>query len=142
MTENKTRMTGTSVAEFLAAVEPEPRHRDALALDALFRKVTGFEPRMWGPSMVGYGRYDYVYASGHGGSAMATGFSPRKAEFSIYIMPGYADFSAILGRLGRHKIGKSCLYVKNLNDIDMDVLEELIRAGLADLGQKWTVHPS
>jgi hypothetical protein len=142
MAENKTKITEVSVTDFLAAVEPDARRSDAQVLDALFRRITGFEPRMWGPGMVGYGRYDYVYASGHGGSSLATGFSPRKAEFSIYIMPGYADFTGILVRLGKHKIGKSCLYVKNLNDIDMDVLEELIRAGLADLARQWPVHPA
>ena len=141
MAENKTKPTAQSVADFIAAVEPVGRRADAATLDDLFRRVTGFAPVMWGPTMVGYGRFDYVYASGHGGSALATGFSPRKAELSIYIMPGYADFGHILDRLGKHRMTKSCLYVKRLSDIDMDVLEELIRAGLADLGAQWPVHP-
>ena len=142
MAENKTKATEISVADFIAAVEPADKRADADALDALFRRVTGFTPRMWGPSMIGYGRYDYVYDSGHGGSSLATGFSPRKAEHSVYILPGYSDFTAILERLGKHKIGKSCLYIKRLSDIDMVVLEELIRAGLTDLSRRWTIHPA
>lgn len=90
--------------------------------------------------MLGYGRYDYTYASGRTGSYFATGFAPRKAKLSIYIMPGYADFSGILGRLGKHSIGKSCLYLNKLEDADMDVLAELVRAGLADLAKSWPVR--
>lgn len=97
---------------------------------------------MWGPSIIGYGRYHYIYDSGREGDFLATGFSPRKANLSIYIMPGYTDFGEILSRLGKHKIGKSCLYVTKLADIDLDVLAELIRAGLKDLDQKWPVQPS
>ena len=115
---------------------------EARALDALFRRVTGFQPRMWGPTIVGYGRYHYTYASGREGDYLATGFSPRKAAPSIYIMPGYADFGGILDRLGKHKTGKSCLYVRRLSDIDESVLAELIAAGLADLAGYWDVHPA
>ncbi len=96
---------------------------------------------MWGPSIVGYGRYHYRYKSGREGDFLATGFSPRKTALSIYIMPGYADFGDILSRLGKHKTGKSCLYVNKLADIDPEVLSELIRAGLADLETHWPVHP-
>jgi hypothetical protein len=118
------------------------RRQDGLALDALFRRVTGWTPRMWGPSMVGYGQYHYRYASGREGDFLATGFSPRKANLSIYIMPGYRDYGAILKRLGKHKTGKSCLYINKLADVDADVLEELIRAGLKDLGAKYDVTPT
>ncbi len=97
---------------------------------------------MWGPSIVGYGRYHYRYKSGREGDFLATGFSPRKAAHSIYIMPGYADFTHILSRLGKHKLGKSCLYVNKLADIDLDVLAELIRAGLDDLEKTWSVDPT
>ena len=97
---------------------------------------------MWGPSIVGYGRYHYVYKSGREGDYLATGFSPRKSALSIYIMPGYADFGEILARLGKHKTGKSCLYVNKLADIDLDVLAELIRAGLTDLAAHWPVDPT
>ena len=141
MAENKTKPTATGVSEFLNAVEHPTRRDDAFALDAIFRQVTGFAPVMWGPSIVGYGRYHYVYDSGREGDFLATGFSPRKANLSIYIMPGYTDFGSILKRLGKHKKGKSCLYINKLADVDTDVLAELIRAGLQDLDKKWPVQP-
>ncbi|MGP1274981.1 MAG: DUF1801 domain-containing protein [Caulobacterales bacterium] len=141
MSENKTQATPVSVDEFLATIEPEHKREEARQLTALFAKVTGFEPVMWGPSIIGYGRYHYVYESGREGDFLATGFSPRKAQHSIYILPGYTDFGPILARLGKHSKGKSCLYVKRLSDIDMDVLAELIAAGLKDLDAKWTVQP-
>lgn len=96
---------------------------------------------MWGPSIIGYGKYDYRYKSGREGAFLATGFAPRKAAFSIYIMPGYTDFGDILSRLGKHRTGKSCLYVNKLSDIDPDILAELIRAGLDDLATRWPVRP-
>lgn len=142
MSDSKTAMTEADVAAFLANVAPARRQQDALALDALFRRVTGWQPRMWGASMVGYGVYDYTYDSGHSGRAMATGFAPRKAHMVIYIMPGYADFSQILGRLGPHKLGKACLYLGSLAKVDQDVLAELISAGLKDLGKRWEIAPT
>lgn len=108
----------------------------------LCRAVTGFEPVLWGASVIGYGRYRYRYDSGRAGQWVATGFLPRKDAISIYILPGYADFSAILSALGKHRIGKSCLYVKRLSDIDLAVLGRLIRAGLDDLGWRWVVLPA
>jgi hypothetical protein len=140
--ENKTTVTPVDPAEFIAAVDHPTRRADALVLDGLFRRVTGFQPRMWGPTIIGYGQYHYTYDSGREGDFLATGFSPRKANLSIYILPGYADFGAILDRLGKHRIGKSCLYVNKLADIDLTVLEELVRAGLDDLGKRWPVRPS
>jgi len=142
MTENKTQATGVDVRDFLNAVEPARRRGDALRLDALFRNVTGFRPVMWGASIIGYGQYHYVYASGREGDFLATGFSPRKAGLSVYIMPGYADFSAILADLGRHKLGKACLYINKLEDVDEAVLYRLIRAGLDDLATLWPVQPT
>lgn len=142
MAENKTRPTGAAVAAFLAAVEHPTRRADAARLDTIFREVTGWEPQMWGPSIVGYGAYHYKYESGREGDMCATGFSPRKANLSIYIMPGYADFSAQLSRLGKHKLGKACLYINKLADIDEEVLKELIRAGLDNLGQLYPVEGS
>jgi len=142
MSENKTKPTQMAVEDFLAVVEPERKREEARELDALFRKVTGFNPVMWGPSMIGYGSYHYVYESGREGDMLATGFSPRKAQHSIYILPGYADYGPILERLGKHSKGKSCLYVKKLADIDLQVLAELIETGLKDLSAKWPVKPS
>lgn len=141
MASIKTQPGPEAAEAWLRAVEPERRRAEALALDAVFREVTGFAPVIWAGSMVGYGRYDYTYASGRSGSYFATGFAPRKAKLSVYIMPGYADFGEILARLGKHKIGKSCLYITKLDDIDLGVLAELIRAGLDDLAQRWDVHP-
>ena len=141
MTGNKTDATKADVGAFLASVEPPDKQADAIRLDTLFRDVTGFKPVMWGPSIIGYGRYHYRYKTGREGDFLATGFSPRAREFSIYIMPGYANFGDLLTRLGKHRIGKSCLYVKRLSDIDEAVLGELISAGLKDLAGHWDVHP-
>ena len=142
MSQNKTQPTDVAIADFIARVEHPVRRADANTLDGLFREVTGWQPRMWGPSIIGYGEYHYVYDSGREGDFLATGFSPRKANLSVYVMPGYADFGPILDRLGKWKMGKSCLYINKLADIDEDVLRELIAAGLADLGTRWPVKPS
>ncbi|AHC99604.1 DUF1801 domain-containing protein [Leisingera methylohalidivorans] len=141
MSQNKTVPTGASVAEFLSGVEPERKAEEAQQLDSLFREVTGYEPQMWGPSIIGYGRYHYRYATGREGDFLATGFSPRKARHSIYILPGYQNYGALLARLGKHKLGRSCLYVNKLADIDLNVLAELIHAGLKDLDAIWPVQP-
>lgn len=142
MAGNTTRPTDQSVEAFLESVEHNRRRREAHELDALFRKVTGWNPVIWGPSIIGYGAYHYRYDSGREGDFLATGFSPRKAKHSIYIMPGYADYSSILERLGKHSTGRSCLYVTRLEAIDLDVLAELIQAGLEDLAARWPVRPS
>ena len=142
MTENKTTITNVNVTDYLNAVEPEGRRSDALLLDELFREVTGFEPRMWGPTIVGYGQYHYVYESGRQGDCLATGFAPRKANMVLYIMPGYTDYSSILANLGKYKIGKACLYLGRLKNVNLDVLATLIRTGVADLDKKWPVKPS
>ena len=132
MSGNKTRPEADSVADFIASVEPEAKRRDAQVLDALFRRVTGEEPVMWGPSMIGYGQYHYKYETGREGDWLRTGFSPRKAKHSIYLMGGYCDDitaagrAGRLGRLGKCSTGKSCLYVNKLADIDLAVLEEIV----------------
>ena len=142
MAENKTQPTEVAVADFIAAVDHPTRRADAEALDAMFRRITGWAPKMWGPTIIGYGSYHYTYDSGREGDFLATGFSPRKANLSIYIMPGYEDFSEELGRLGKHKMGKSCLYINKLADVDKVVLEEIVREGLVRLGQTYPVEPS
>lgn len=134
--------TEVEVADFIAAVEHKTRHADAVTLDALFRKITGWRPRMWGPTIIGYGEYHYVYDTGHEGDCLATGFSPRKANLVLYIMPGYQNYGEMLDRLGKHKLGKACLYINKLADIDIAVLEEIIRAGLTDLAKLYPVKPS
>lgn len=142
MAENKTKPTQVSVDDFIAAVSHPTRRADAETLDAMFRRITGWAPRMWGPTIIGYGSYDYTYESGHSGSCNATGFSPRKANQVLYIMPGYQDYGHILDRLGKYKLGKACLYINKLADVDLAVLEELVKTGLDDLAKIWPVHPS
>ncbi|MEL6541493.1 MAG: DUF1801 domain-containing protein [Pseudomonadota bacterium] len=133
MAENKTLPTAVSVEDYIAGVEPESKREDAKVLDALFRKVTGEEPAMWGPSIIGYGGYHYKYESGREGDAMRSGFSPRKAKHSLYFMGRYIDeetgktVDALLEKMGKHKTGASCVYVNKLADIDLSVLEEIIK---------------
>lgn len=136
----KTKSAALDREVWLAGVE-EARRGEAERLLAIFAEVTGWEPRLWGPSMVGFGRYEYRYDSGHSGESFATGFSPRKAELSIYILPGYADFEDILARLGPHRKAKSCLYIRRLSAVDEGVLRELIQAGLKDLAARWEISP-
>ena len=131
MAGNKTTTTATSVSDFIAAVDHPGKRSDAELLDPLFRRVTGAEPRMWGPTIIGYGQYSYSYDSGHGGEMCRVGFSPRKAKHSLYLLACGADmdgtqFAALLERLGKYSQGKSCLYVNKLADIDLGVLEEMI----------------
>ena len=135
--ENKTKATSVSPESFIQTVEHDVRRADAKVLLDLFADVTQLVPRMWGPSIIGYGRYHYKYESGREGEFMMTGFSPRKANQVIYIMPGYTDHSAILDRIGKSKIGKSCLYINKLADIDLDVLRELITAGFEDMKSRY-----
>lgn len=132
MTEAKTQITGVDPVDFIAHVEPEAKRDDAKVLDALFRKVTGQKPQMWGPSIIGYGVYNTTYASGRDVTWMRAGFSPRKAKHSLYLMGRYCDeatgkrVDALLEKMGKHKTGKSCLYVNRLSDIDLNVLEEIV----------------
>jgi uncharacterized protein DUF1801 len=141
MAELKTKASDIPFADWVTTVTPENRQQEARELDAIFQSATGFQPRIWTGGIVGYGAYDYTYASGQSGTWMATGFAPRKAKLSIYIMPGYADFEPILARLGPHSKGKSCLYLTRLDRADPQVLTELIRAGLRDLATHWPVRP-
>ena len=143
MTEAKTMPTGVDPADFIAAVEPERKREEARELDALFRKVTGETPQMWGPSIIGYGVYETTYASGRDVTWMRAGFSPRKAKHSLYLMGGYCDAhagerrDALLERLGKYTTGKSCLYINKLADVDMDVLEQLIRKDWEAMARKY-----
>ena len=139
---NKTQPTDADVQAFLEAVEHPVRRADALVLDVMFRRITGWQPKMWGPSIVGYGSYHYTYDSGREGDGPATGFSAQKARLSLYIMPGYQDFGDMLERLGKHKKAKACLYINKLADVDIAVVEEIVRAGLAGLEKLWPVKAS
>ena len=135
--DNKTQPTTVSPREFVATIEHPVRRADAEALLDLFARVTGMTARMWGPSIIGYGVYHYRYASGREGDFLMTGFSPRKANLVFYIMPGYAEMGEMLDRLGKYRLGKSCLYVNKLADIDLDVLEEIILAGIEDVRARY-----
>ena len=126
----KTKPTDVVPVQFVSSVEHPRRREDGLVLLDFFGRVTGLEPKMWGGSIVGYGRYAYTYDSGHSGEFFLTGFSPRKTALTIYVMPGYRDLSQQLNRLGKHKIGKSCLYINKLADVDMNVLEEIVCNGV------------
>ena len=137
----KTKAEPVTVDQFLASVTPPARQAEARRLVTLFTEVTGYTPRIYTGGIVGFGRYDYKYDSGHSGASCATGFAPRKADLSIYILPGYQDFGHILQNLGKHRMGKACLYLRHLSDADETVLRELILAGLADLKTRWTVTP-
>ena len=138
----KTQVQEQGFAEFLDGIDPPPRQAEARGLAAIFGDVTGYAPRVYTGGMVGFGRYAYTYDSGHSGVSLATGFAPRKADLSIYILRGSGNFGAILARLGKHRMGKACLYLRHLDDADDGVLRELIVAGLADLKTRWPVEPT
>ena len=137
MSELKTRPTYASVEAFIDAVDHPRRREDARTLLELMQRVTGEQPVMWGPSIVGYGSYHYRYASGQEADWPITGFSPRKQNLSIYIMTGFEESDELLTRLGKHKTGKSCLYVNKLADVDLDVLEKLVRASVAEMKRRY-----
>jgi len=126
MAENKTKPTKQSTAAFINSIEDKQKRADAKKLAAMMQKATGARGQMWGSAMVGYGQYHYQYASGREGDYMLTGFSPRKQALTIYIMAGFKNFDALMKKLGKYKTGKSCLYIKQLSDIDEKVLERLI----------------
>jgi hypothetical protein len=140
MREAKTKPDDTDIDTYLAGLKPE-RVDEARQLVQIFTEVTGFAPRIWAGRMVGFGRYEYTYDSGHSGTSFATGFAMGGAEISIYILPGYADFGHILKDIGKHRLGKSCLYLRRLSPEAVPALRALIRAGLDDLGQRWVIHP-
>jgi Domain of unknown function (DU1801) len=141
MTEPKTKQTAQSPHDLIAAVEHPIRQRDAATLMDLFARVTGYQAKVWGPSMIGFGRYHYTYDSGHSGESLACGFAPRKAESVVYTMVGYSGMEEALARLGPHKLGKSCLYIKDLAKVDLAVLEEIVTTGLAAMKEKYDVLP-
>ena len=127
MTELKTKRNKGDVEAFLNNVPDEKKRRDSFTILELMKKVTGKEPAMWGDSIIGFGSYHYKYASGREGDWFLTGFSPRKQNLTLYIMAGFDEHERLLGKLGKHSIGKSCLYIKKIDDIDVDVLKELVK---------------
>jgi hypothetical protein len=135
----KTTQTELSVEDFLDKVTDEQVRDDCRALVKLMKKVTGAAPKMWGPSIVGFGKYHYKYASGHEGDACLTGFSPRKQNITLYVMPGFKGSDSLLAKLGKHKAGKGCLYVKRLTDIDTGVLEKIVSNSVDSLKKQYEV---
>ncbi|RAP56927.1 DUF1801 domain-containing protein [Oleiagrimonas sp. MCCC 1A03011] len=136
MTTNKNRPTHIPVDDFLASVTDERRRAECRDLLAIFSRITGHDPVMWGPGMIGFGSYHYRYASGREGDFLATGFAPRKDAISIYLMADFPGQEALLERLGRHRRGKSCLYVRRLDQVDLAALEALIAGAFTEIGQR------
>ncbi len=132
MAELKTQPTGQDVEQFLNDIADEQKRRDSIAILELMKEVTGAEPKMWGPSIVGFGDQHYKYASGREGDWFLTGFSPRKQNLTLYISGGFDRHTELLQALGKHSTGKGCLYIKRLADIDLATLKELVRQSVAN----------
>lgn len=130
-TQNKTQPTAEPVQAFLATVADPARRADCEAVARMMGQATGAPATMWGPAIVGFGRYHYRYDSGREGDSMLVGFSPRKTDLTLYIMPNLDHFADLLPRLGKHKTGQSCLYIKHLADVDTTVLQQIIDSGVA-----------
>jgi len=141
MAELKTKKTTQSPAAFVSALKDPVKRADAKALLSLFKKATGESPKMWGTSIVGFGQYHYKSdRSSQEGDWPLTGFSPRAASITVYIMPGFKEYGALLKKLGKHKIsGGSCIYIKKLADVDQKVLGEIIKTSVRDMHRKYKV---
>lgn len=137
MTEPKTRLNHASVDEFIDAINDDARRADCRAVATLMQKVTGEKPKMWGTSIVGFGTYHYVYASGREGDWPVTGFSPRAQALTLYIVSGFDGAPALMNKLGKYKTGKSCLYLKSLADVDAGVLGQLIARSVATIRDRY-----
>lgn len=138
MAENKTKPEKTSVPDFLNSVEDEQKRKDSFALLELFQSITKEEPVMWGPSIIGFGEYHYKYASGREGDFLISGFSPRKAALTLYLMGCMEnEFTPLMEKLGKYKTGVGCLYIKKLADVDLEVLNQLIAESYAFMKAKY-----
>lgn len=136
MAENKTQPTSASVDDFIAAIENPRRRVDALVSLAIYKEVTGLQPVMWGPSIIGFGSHHYLYKTGREGDMPAAGFSPRKATMTFYVGEGFEGAEALYARLGKHKKSVACLYINKLDDVDLDVLREIITREYAEFSYK------
>ncbi|MGI9532354.1 DUF1801 domain-containing protein [Lutimonas sp.] len=134
----KTVPNNKSVVDFIAAVPHQERKEDAKALLSFLGAISGEQPQMWGPSIVGFGSYHYIYESGREGDMMLTGFSPRKQNIVIYIMNGCGKYKDKLEAMGPHKTGKSCLYLKNLKNVDLEILKEIIQDSMLSVKKKYS----
>lgn len=135
--EVKTKSTDNSVVEFIESVENEKKREDAYKLLKIFEETTGYEAKMWGPSIIGFGTYHYKYASGHEGDAPLAGFSPRKAKISLYFSPDLPNRDELLSRFGKFTTGKSCVYINKLADVDENVLKEFIQSDIQYVQNKY-----
>ena len=133
MVELKTKLNDGDVYAFLNSISGEKKRQDSFAILKLMQETTNAKPKMWGDSIVGFGSYHYKYASGREGDWFLTGFSPRKQNLTIYIMPGFEKYETLLNKLGRHSTGKSCLYIKKFENVDLDVLKELIEQSVQQM---------
>jgi hypothetical protein len=136
MAENKTKQTKASVDKFISAIKDENIQKDCYAIIKLMKSVTKEEPKMWGPSIIGFGTYHYKYASRREGDMCIAGFSPRKQNLTIYLMPGFEKQQVQLKKLGKYKTSKVCLYIKSLKDVDVKILKELIANSVNGLKEK------
>jgi len=137
MAELKTKANDASVSDFLASIEDRQKRADCKAIARMMRDATGKRAKMWGAKIVGYDMYEYKYASGHSGSFMMTGFSPAARNITVYIMPGFKPFGALMKKLGRYKTGKSCLYINRLDDVDRTVLARLISESVREMRKRY-----
>lgn len=136
MAELKTQPTDQSVEAFLDGIEDEKKRQDSYTILELMKQVTQSEPVMWGDSIIGFGSYHYKYASGREGDSPLTGFSPRKRDITLYIMSGFDQYEGLLAELGKHKTGKACLYIRKIEDIDLDTLRELVRQSVEHMVER------
>ena len=139
MAELKTKVTKQSVSDFPNAIDDNKKRADCRIVAKMMREATGKRAKMWGTSIVGFGSYDYKYASGHSGTWPIVCFSPRSQNLTIYIMPRFSNFDKLMKRLGKYKNGKSCLYIKSLEDVDQKVLKALIEGSVEQMKRKYSV---
>ena len=137
MTENKTKPNADSVDDFLASIPDEKKRQDTYEIMGMMEVITGSSPKMWGTSIIGFGAYYYHYRSGRQGEWALTGISPRARNVTVYIMPGFSNWQHLMSKLGKYKTGKSCLYLKKLEDVDREVLYELIKETVAFMKTKY-----
>jgi hypothetical protein len=136
MYELKTRQTDQRVEKFLNAIADKKKREDSFTILEMMKQITKMEPKMWGPSIVGFGTYHYKYESGHEGDMCLIGFSPRKQNLTLYIMPGFGSYDELMKKLGKHKTGKACLYINKLEDVDLPTLKKLIQESFKYMKKK------
>lgn len=137
MAEPKTKKTNANVETFLNKIKNKQRKEDCFAVLKMMKEITGDSPKMWGSSIVGFGSYHYVYASGREGDWPMTGFSPRAQSLTLYIMPGFDKYEPLMKKIGKHKTGKSCLYISKLTDVDTAILKQLIKSSVQHMKKKY-----